>query len=56
MSSFGAKRKARVIRVAEDDDETMGDAPAAADGADSGKEGKFFKLPPCDFFADDGQG
>lgn len=32
MSSFGAKRKARVIKVDFDDDESSGDAPSVADG------------------------
>ncbi|KAM6485402.1 nineteen complex-related protein 2-domain-containing protein [Trichoderma sp. SZMC 28011] len=32
MSSFGAKRKARVIKVDYDDDESSGDAPPAAEG------------------------
>ncbi|KAH0530351.1 hypothetical protein TsFJ059_004980 [Trichoderma semiorbis] len=32
MSSFGAKRKARVIKVDYDDDESSGDAPPVAEG------------------------
>ncbi|KAL7956775.1 nineteen complex-related protein 2 domain-containing protein [Trichoderma compactum] len=32
MSSFGAKRKARVIKVDYDDDESNGDAPSVAEG------------------------
>ncbi|KAL6701690.1 nineteen complex-related protein 2 domain-containing protein [Trichoderma pleuroticola] len=32
MSSFGAKRKARVIKVDYDDDESSGDAPTVAEG------------------------
>ncbi|PNP58738.1 hypothetical protein THARTR1_01754 [Trichoderma harzianum] len=32
MSSFGAKRKARVIKVDYDDDESSGDAPSVAEG------------------------
>lgn len=32
MSSFGAKRKARVIKVDYEDDESSGDAPLVAEG------------------------
>lgn len=40
MSSFGAKRKARVIKVDYDDDEGSGDAPLTAEGGGP-KDGMF---------------
>lgn len=45
MSSFGAKRKARVIKVDYDDDESSGDAPVRAEGG--GPKDGMFRMTSC---------
>lgn len=55
MSSFGAKRKARVIKVDYDDDESSGDAPLNAEGGGP-KDGMFRMTLVATAFADGNQG
>lgn len=55
MSSFGAKRKARVIKVDYDDDESSGDAPLKAEGGGP-KDGMFRMTLVATAFADGKQG
>lgn len=55
MSSFGAKRKARVIKVDYDDDESNGGAPLKAEGGGP-KDGMFRLILVATAFADGSQG
>jgi hypothetical protein len=55
MSSFGAKRKARVIKVDYDGDESSGDAASLAEGGNF-KDGMFHATLMAIAFADGDQG